>query len=215
MSFDNGKFIFFDLDGTLINTLKGITVALNNTLNYFNYPFTYEYDEVKNFLGHGARYLYMSATKKDFLDEDEYIYFSKEYSINQNLSEVFEGVIDGLKILQSKGFKLFIYSNKPDNLLQDICKEKLDEIKFVKIQGNIKEYPVKPDPTLLNKIINDYSLNKENGYYVGDSEVDLLLSRNCGLKSILVLFGFGNYETINLNDAYKTVNKFEEILEIV
>ena len=40
-------YVIFDLDGTLINTLEGITVAINHTMKELNLPFRYKEDEVQ------------------------------------------------------------------------------------------------------------------------------------------------------------------------
>ena len=73
------KFLIFDLDGTLIDTAEGITKAVNNVLAHFEYPYHYTKEEIIKFLGHGARYLYAHATKKDEISEEEFNYFTIEY----------------------------------------------------------------------------------------------------------------------------------------
>ena len=47
------KFVIFDFDGTLLDTLKGLTNASNLLMEKFNYPYRYSYDEVKEFIGDG------------------------------------------------------------------------------------------------------------------------------------------------------------------
>ena len=44
------KFVVLDLDGTLIDTLKGLTLASNIFLNKYNYSFKYTNNEVKGFI---------------------------------------------------------------------------------------------------------------------------------------------------------------------
>ncbi|HBS10402.1 MAG TPA: hypothetical protein DEA28_01530, partial [Firmicutes bacterium] len=51
-------FVVLDLDGTLINTLIGITKASNLFLKAFNYPYFYSEEQVKSFIGRGARRLF-------------------------------------------------------------------------------------------------------------------------------------------------------------
>lgn len=44
-------YLVFDLDGTLIDTLTGITEALNVTLNELHFGLTYNKETVKTFIG--------------------------------------------------------------------------------------------------------------------------------------------------------------------
>ena len=44
---------------------------------------------------------------------------------------------------------------------------------FDYIQGDLPELPKKPDPYLLNKVINEFDIDKSDVTYVGDSEVDI------------------------------------------
>lgn len=209
------KYIVFDLDGTLINTLRGITEALNVTLAHYGYGYHYSDDEVRNMIGHGARYLLSMAVKKSKVSDEEYNYYLIQYVKYQGISEVFAGVLETLEILNNRGIKMIIYSNKPNGALQFLVKEKFKDINFVYIQGNTDDYPAKPDPTLLNKIIDILKLNKEEGYYVGDSYVDCETAQNVGLKSVIVTYGYGNYKEIDKYNPDFKINEFGELLSII
>ena len=101
-------------------------------------------------------------------------------------------------------------------MLQTLIKELLNEINFKYIQGQDNKYPTKPDVTLLNeKIINNFDLDPNEGYYVGDSYVDVLTGQNAKLKSILVTYGYGdNQKAMSYKPDY-IIDKFKDILEIV
>lgn len=209
------KFIVFDLDGTLIDTVKGITVAVNNTLKHFNYPYVYNEVEVKSFLGHGARYLYSKATQKEKISDEEYSYFEVEYVKTQNISEVYSEVIDTLNKMTIMGVSLLIFSNKPNGALQYLIKDKLGEIKWSAIQGNVPEYPTKPNPVLLNKMMEELNLNPINGFYVGDSYVDIETARNAHLKSVILNYGYGDQLKIEEAKPDYRFEKFSDLLKLI
>ncbi len=209
------KFLIFDLDGTLIDTAEGITKAVNNVLAHFEYPYHYTKEEIIKFLGHGARYLYAHATKKDEISEEEFNYFTIEYVKTQNISNVYPGVKETLISLYQKGYQLLIFSNKPNGALKFLIKEKLSDINFLVVQGNVPEFPPKPDPTLLNKILLSNDLEIENGYYIGDSIVDLETARNAQLKSIILKSGYGNYSEIEEAKPDYMINDFKELLALI
>ena len=209
------KFVIFDLDGTLIDTCEGITKAVNNTLEHFNYPYHYSKEEIIKFLGHGAIYLYKKATKKDDMSDEEFNYFTVEYVKTQNISSVYPFVKETLEKLYKKGYKLMVYSNKPNGALQFLIREKLPSIRFLIVQGNVPEYPAKPDPTLLNKILKDNKLDTIDGYYVGDSIVALETARNTNLKSVILTYGYGDYEDIKAHNPDYMINSFDKLLDIL
>ena len=209
------KVLIFDLDGTLIDTAEGITKAVNNVLAHFEYPYHYTKEEVIKFLGHGAKYLYSCATKKEEIDDNEFNYFTIEYVKTQNISQVYPGVIETLISLYQKGYQLLIFSNKPNGALKFLIKEKLSDVNFLIVQGNVPEFPPKPDPTLLNKILLNNDLEASNGYYIGDSMVDLETARNAKLKPIILKSGYGNYQEIEEAKPDYMINDFKGLLSLI
>ncbi len=208
------NFIIFDLDGTLIDTLPGITKALNETLKELNITKSYNIQEVRNFIGGGVKKLFKSALNRDF-SEDEINLMLKNYEKYQYLSNPYDNVLTVLDYLSNKNIKLFIYSNKPNELLQKLVKLKLNNVQFEYVQGDDFKFKNKPDPEFLNYLFKKFNLNPNEGFYVGDSEYDLLTSINSKLKSIIVTYGYGNYEIIKEMKPDYMINDFEMIKEIL
>ena len=60
MNYTDKELIIFDLDGTLIDSIPDLTLAINNMLSYFDIkPLTIE--EATPFVGNGAKKLVMRA----------------------------------------------------------------------------------------------------------------------------------------------------------
>ena len=208
------KFVCFDLDGTLIDTLTGITKAVNITLKEIGLPYQYDKKTVETFIGRGAKRLFNLAFKNNEKPAD-FDLFLKNYEKYQYVSEPFLGVVETLKELENRGYKLIIFSNKPDDILQKLIKEKLGEINFIKVQGQDKNYPPKPDVTLLKKILVENGLNEIDGFYVGDSVVDILTARNINMKCAIMSFGYGNKEEIDQEKPDYYLDNFSDLLEIL
>ena len=211
MKFD---FVVFDLDGTLINTLKGITVSVNHALKELKIPYEYSEEEVKTFIGRGARRLFRLALKRDF-SEEEYKLYLKYYKEDQIVSSVYEGVEETLKTLEENGIKLLIYSNKPNEVSQPLIKAKLGDINFLHIQGQDPQYPPKPDVTLLLKLLKKYNLIDKKGLYVGDSIVDIETAKNANLENCILTYGYGDKKEIEEGSPTYKINKFEDLIKIV
>lgn len=208
------KFIVFDLDGTLIDTLTGLTEAVNVTLKEIKKPYHYEKKEIKTFIGRGAKRLFALASKNDN-NPAEFDLFLKNYEKYQYISEPFEGVKETLINLKNKGYKLIIYSNKPNSILQKLIQNKLSDIEFSYVQGQDNNYPPKPDVTLLSEILNKLNLKMDEGIYVGDSIVDLETARNAKMKCVIFSFGYGNQEEILKAKPDYYFNDFKELDSIL
>lgn len=207
-------YLVFDLDGTLIDTLTGITEALNVTLNELHFGLSYNKETVKTFIGRGAKRLFDLGTKGDKNPAD-FALFLKNYEKCQYISEPFDGVKETLKELNSNGIKIIVYSNKPNEILQKLMSNKLGDIEFLYLQGQDKKYPPKPDVILLKKILDKFNLNSKNGMYVGDSIVDIFTANNIKMKSIILSYGYGNYDEMMAAKPDYYIDDFKEILKII
>lgn len=209
------KFIFFDLDGTLVDTLSGITLSINEYLKEFDYDFKYEKENVKTFIGNGVTLLLKKALKKDDILGFELENFKKLYIKYQVESKPYPNVLKTLKELKKRGYDLFILSNKPQEVLKELISNlKISDL-FVLIEGEKEGVKRKPDPTRINEIMRYFNLNKRNGYYVGDSNVDIMLANNAGLQSIFLTYGYGNKDDALKENPTYIFNKFDDILEVL
>ncbi len=206
-------YIVFDLDGTLLDTLEGLTLAVNEALKELNVPYFYSKEEVKSFIGNGAYKLLARALKRK-PTEEEFALFLKKYESCQYASKAFPNVISTLKELENIGIKLIILSNKPNHILQKLIANNLSEIDFSYVQGQDFNYPPKPDVTLLNVILKKLDLIDKKGLFVGDSIVDVLTANNANLDTVILTYGYGKKEdlmsekTINLIDNFEEVKKY-------
>lgn len=208
------KYIVFDLDGTLIDTLEGITKAINDTFALLSKPYCYTKNVVGTFIGHGARRLFLLANKGEFT-EKEFSLFLKLYEKDQYVSSLYPHVFETLTFLKNNGLKLIIYSNKPNEILKKLIKNKFSDIEFLHVQGQDNNYPPKPDVTLLKSILNKYDLKEEDGIYVGDSDVDVLTARNVNMPSIILSYGYGNKKLISESKPDYFIDDFADIIKVI
>ena len=204
-------YIVFDLDGTLIDTLEGLTVAVNKTMEQLNLKYHYSKEEVKPFIGRGAKRLLTLALKREF-SEEEFELFLHNYEAFQYVSKPFKNVTETLKILNAKNIPFIIYSNKPDEILQKLITASLKGVNFLYIQGQDLNYPPKPDVTLLNKIIAKFNLFNKKGLYVGDSIVDIQTANNANMKCLILTYGYGKIEEMDKEENKTYIEDFKEIL---
>ena len=180
--------ILFDLDGTLLDTLEDLVNGVNHTMTVFGYPQRTK-EEVRRFVGNGARRLIEQAVPEQADVEAALAEFQRYYSAHcQILTKPYEGILAALEIL-SQQYPIAIVSNKPDTAVKPLCARYFPGIYA---RGESTDCPRKPAPDMVFKAME--SLGVDRCIYVGDSEVDVLTAENANVPCISVLWGFRDRE---------------------
>lgn len=193
------KAIIFDLDGTLLDTLKGITDAVNLTFKKLGYNIVHNYVTAKNFIGAGAMNFVKRACKDLTLTEQEGDVIGKTFleyydQLQGPRTAPFEGIPELIKDLKKAGYIVCLASNKPQILLEHVIDEKFPDFDFDLRLGQRKGIPEKPNPHCIEEVRNKFNLNKEDCLYVGDSEYDFQTATNAGIDCCIVKYGYGFYD---------------------
>jgi phosphoglycolate phosphatase len=187
------KAVIFDLDGTLVDSIKDIADAMNAVLDKRNYP-TYDYDTYKTFVGSGVRSLVIKALpdavpgaeEVDACLEDMMSVYS-ELCINK--TNPYDGVLELLEQLKSKNLKLSILSNKENTLTKKVSAALLPDY-LNPVLGLKEEAHKKPNPKVVLEICEDINVKPEETIYVGDTDVDILVAKNANMLPVGVSWGF-------------------------
>ena len=118
------KAVFFDLDGTVLDTLPDLAKSANYALKELGYP-TQSVETVRMAIGHGIRNLLrelMHCNDEEELDRCREI-FKEYYDLHKaDTTKPFDGIIEVLQDLKKEGFKLVLISNKYDGATKDLAK---------------------------------------------------------------------------------------------
>ena len=144
-------------------------------------------------------------SKAVFLDRDGVINEKRDDHV-KNISEfkIFSGVGDAIKLLRDKGYLVIIITNQSAIGRKIISEKKLDEI-HTELKNYLNQHDTyvdsiyycphtpeencscrKPKPGLLIKATNDFGINLEESYFIGDSESDLNAAKEARCKGILL-----------------------------
>jgi len=192
----SGYCLAFDLDGTLVDTAPDIIGTLNGLLaDHGAAPFPIE--AARRFVGRGARSLIERGFKAAELNigpeaEDALlpVFLSRYAERIDHESHPFEGVYDTLDLLQAKGAKLAVCTNKPYDL-SVLLLTRLNLIDYFGIVVGADSVACKkPDPEHLRACTDFFGLPLSQSILIGDSETDFRTARNAGAPSVLVSFGY-------------------------
>lgn len=207
------KLVIFDLDGTILNTLKDLTNALNYGLASKNYPLRSE-EEVRERIGNGVKKL---VERCNVCDSDVLYVLDKfkEYYEKHldDYTTIYPGIIELFDFFKQRGFFIAIFSNKYDLAVKSLCTKRFGCYTNDILGENINN-PRKPDPTVINRLMKRYNTSKENTFYIGDSMVDYETSKNAGINSILVGWGYRNIKDLAQLKPFSVVKEPKEIEKI-
>lgn len=213
------KLVIFDLDGTLLNTIADLAQSTNHALSRLGYP-THEVDKYNFMVGNGINKLFERALPEGEKSEENVLRVRNEfipyYDVhNADESRPYPGIPDLLKQLQEKGIQVAVASNKYQAATEKLIRHYFPEIRFVAVFGQREGIKVKPDPTIVEDILQITSLEKKDVLYVGDSGVDMQTALNAGVTACGVTYGFRpRAELESFHPAY-IVDRAEEILPIL
>ncbi len=202
--------IIFDLDGTLLDTLGDLHASTNAVLEQFGYP-KHTLDEVRAFVGNGARRLIEQAIPEGKGNTDEVLAaFQPYYAAHCDiLTQPYPGILALLAPLGEK-YPLAVVSNKPDRAVKE-----LSSIYFPGLyaRGESPECPRKPAPDMVYAAMQ--ALGAERCIYVGDSEVDVLTAQNAGMPCLSVTWGFRDVETLKNAGAKYFCHRAEDVPRLI
>ena len=187
--------IFFDLDGTLVDTAPDLGHALNlQLIRHGKQPLADA--AIRPFASHGSRGLVglgFGITPKD----DNFIKMRDEYlslyeSVFTRSPVLLPGIAELLHAIEAKGLKWGVVTNKPRRFTMPLIESmgmNLSKRAACIVSGDDAPQP-KPSPATLLMACEQVSVKPENCIYVGDAERDIQAGKAASMKTVVALFGY-------------------------
>jgi phosphoglycolate phosphatase len=211
--------VIFDLDGTLINSLKDLADSTNHALSVQGYP-THPDEEYRYFVGQGvlklieavlptqARNSESIAKTRALFDE----YYDAHYL---DKTKPYEGIDELVATLRIKGLKLAVVSNKPDEFAGKIVRSLFKNNEFNVVFGQREGIPRKPSPAGPLEACTIMGIDPKDCLYLGDLGVDMQTADAAGMYPVGVLWGFRDADELSKSGAKTLIKKPMELLEIL
>lgn len=213
------KHIIFDLDGTILNTLEDLAAATNWVCARHGWP-AHEVEEYQYFVGNGAskllsRVVPAGVELTDGLHRQLLEEFTQRYNAHkEDKTTVYAGMPQALRRLKEAGLTLAVLSNKPHGAAYPVVERYYPGI-FDAVQGAVDNLPVKPDPTLLHRLMGELGATTGDTLFVGDSNVDIRTAKNGGLTGCGVLWGFRTRTELEAEGADFIAETPAELAELI
>ncbi len=187
------KGVFFDLDGTLVDTAPDMALALNLQLERHNKN-PLDYSVIRPWVSHGAAALIklgFGVTPEHQEFEEYRLEYLNVYSDNLAIkSQLFPHLNDLLNQFDANGIKWGVVTNKPEFLALPLLEQLglLKRAAAVVCGDTVK--PSKPSPTPLFLACKLAKLNSNECIYVGDAQRDIQAANSAGQYSVAVKYGY-------------------------
>lgn len=212
------KVIIFDLDGTLLDTLDDLRMSVNFALSKYNYPLRTR-EQVRKDIGNGVEMLMKRSVLHGFLDENYENclalfreYYKEKYNVH---THPYTGCYELVNKLKDEGYIVTVATNKIYSVAKDLLDTNYPGL-FTYFQGDQKDIKKKPDPQMIEEIINHFGVTKEEVVYIGDTNVDEETALNAGVTYGLVTYGYRTIEEIKKSCITTTLlNNTEDIYNFI
>jgi len=207
------KIVIFDMDGTLIDSKKDITISVNHIreIHYSLPPLSEDFIvEAINMEVRNLPYLFYETQeyhKKDMLAFETH--YKTQCTQNPYL---YDGIHDMLHKLINAGAKLSVATNAPTQFAKLMLASLGVKEMFDVIIGADKVSASKPNPEMLHYILSfyKYDSSRDSAWMIGDNSKDMLSAQNAGIDSLFATWGFSPHTEFD-----RVVHRPNEILSIV
>ncbi len=204
--------IFFDLDGTLINSAPSI-------LNAFSYVFKLNgLQPLKQLTSDviGPPLMQTMIMLSGVNDEKKILQMAKQFKEYYDLEacllcQSFENVDAGLKKLVNASFSLHISTNKRLIPTRKILKYLGWDNFFTSVYTLDKnEVPFKSKSEMINRQLKDFVLSVDQVIYVGDTVEDMVAAQKNQINFVGVSWGYGDFP-----NHVRTINSFSQLYNLI
>lgn len=218
----------FDLDGTLVDSLRDFAAALNQMLQHIGRP-PLAREVIGRMVGKGNEFLLRSAlawpqavdpATLPAVDADLYRtaqsrYLSAYRALNGAHSSVFPGVLSTLQALRQRAMPLACLTNKPVQDARVLLQAKGLTAYFDHIFGGDSFGAKKPDPLPLLRTCDALQVAPQDALMIGDSINDAAAARASGCAIALVSYGYNHGRPVRELDADVYVDSLTELLPVM
>lgn len=206
------KDLFFDLDGTLVDSSEGIINCFKLTFQSVNLPIP-ELDTLRTFIGPPLESTFAKYGDQNLVDKMMSIYRRHYRDKGVNQVKLYEGIINSLNILKSQNYQLYIATSKNQEMAVKMLTDLSIIDLFEGIYGALEDSFHKAD--ILKRAIEQRQINPKQALMIGDTHFDMVGGKAVNMTCLGVLWGFGAKESLLEHGADHLVKEPTQIPELI
>lgn len=216
--FENIAALFFDLDGTLVDSVPDLTVAVNVMLRQLDLP-ARDQARVRTWVGNGMNNLIHRALTDDMAGRADPALFARAKTLYRAAyaehlsvhSSLYPGARSGLGELRAAGWPMACVTNKPAEFARPLLDRLGIGSFFATVVGGECIAQPKPAPDALLLCAERLGVPIDRGLMVGDSLNDVGAARNAGCPVVCVPYGYNHGRDIREAEPDAVIGSIAEL----
>lgn len=188
--------LFFDLDGTLIDSADGITRCVAYAFERLGEPVP-ELDALRSWIGPPLRDSFMPVLRDAARVEAAVAFYRERFEdIGYAEHRLYDGIADAIAALSRRGHRISVVTAKNEPHARKIVSRFDFALHFDTVVGATVDGRISHKPQLIGEALARLALDAHNCVMIGDRHMDIDGARHHGMRSIGVLWGFGTPEEL-------------------
>ncbi len=211
------KNIFFDLDGTLVDSFAGVTNGIYHSLKFYPDIPVPEREALRVFIGPPLYDSYEKYFGMDSKTAIEAVARYREYYFEKGVNEntVFDGMLDLLSHLKENGARVIMATSKPEVFAVKIAESTGMKPYFDFIRGASLDGSLLKKEDIIADVIRTQGMDKKETVMIGDTLFDVEGAEKNGMDCIAVTYGFGKAEELEGSSAVAVADSVKELEELL
>jgi len=204
--------LIFDWDGTLADSINNIVTAMQRAAVDVALPVC-SVREVRDIIGlalpDAVAVLYPELDQPLLAQRLIEAYAENYLALERDPSPLFEGVHVSLDALRARGFHLAVATGKGRRGLDRmLASHDLED--YFDVTRCADETAGKPHPRMIEEILGELGVAPTDACMVGDSEFDIMMGHNAGVRPVAVTYGAMTHEQLLRCRPVHCVDSFDE-----
>lgn len=211
------EYLFFDLDGTITDSMPGITRSVQYALRHYGIHVE-DLNELKPFVGPPLPDSFQRFYQFSKEEAMEAIDVFREYYTEKGWLEsaVYQGVETMLRALKQSGRKLYIATSKPETMARQVLEYYGLADYFEYIGGAIDDVNRAKKDEVIAYVMETCGLSDAKQIVmVGDRRHDIEGAQKNKIDAVGVLYGYGNREELETAGARWIVEDVTALHELL
>jgi phosphoglycolate phosphatase len=200
----------FDLDGTLIDSYGAIAECYNHARTSLGEP-PLPPAEVRRRVGHGLESLMAEAVGPERAALAVTLFRERYDLICETRTTLLPGVGETLARLAAAGLPMGVATNKPARFAVRILRALGQMPPLQAVAGPGPDWPPKPDPAMVQHVLDELSAAPGSSLYVGDMGVDVETARRAGMAVWVLATGSSSRQELAASRPDRLLERFEEL----
>jgi phosphoglycolate phosphatase len=206
--------ILFDLDGTLIDTSRGVIDCINLTIEDLKLP-KLSTEEAFKFIGPPLQDSFKNICHLDDTMVDVAVKTFRSYYVGDNLFnvQIYEGIFELLEYLNANGIKVAVATYKQEAFAKTLL-EHFGIAKYCNYIYGADPKGVLTKADIVQKCIDSFGVGNSEVVLIGDSHFDAIGAKHANVDFIGVTYGFGFKSKADV-DEFENVFSADTVYEIL